>query len=74
MRHTWHFSGTYANWTMTVTASAPDHLDEPDLTEFPLRRFDNLGRHFQDAVNLYESLRYQDDRAARAGACGSRMY
>jgi hypothetical protein len=57
MEHTWHFGGAYANWTMTVTATAPDHLDTPDLTQFPVQRFDNLGRHFQEAVNLYESLR-----------------
>ncbi len=74
MEHTWRLGGTYANWTMTVTADAPDHLDEADLTTFPVRRFDNLGRHFHDAVNLYESLRYQDDHAGRAGICGSRVY
>jgi hypothetical protein len=74
MEHIWHFGGTYANWTMTVTVSAPDHLDRADLAEFPVRRFDNLGRQFHDAVNLYESLRYQDDHAARAGIYGSRVY
>ena len=74
MQHTWHFSGAYANWTMTITISPPDHLDAPDLTEFPVRRFENLGRQFHDAVNLYESLRYQDDRGLRAGIYGSRMY
>ena len=74
MEHTWHFSGAYANWTMTISVTPPDHLDEADVAEFPARRFDNLGRQFHDAVNLYESLRYQDDRAARAGIYGSRMY
>jgi hypothetical protein len=74
MQHTWHFAGAYANWSMTVTVSAPDHLDAADIAAFPLQRFDNLGRHFHDAVNLYESLRYQEDRGARAGIYGSRMY
>lgn len=74
MQHNWHFGGAYANWTMTITVSPPDHLDKAELTEFPLRRFDNLSRQFHDAVNLYESLRYQDDRAARVGIYGSRMY
>lgn len=74
MHHTWHFAGAYANWSMTVTVAAPDHLDAADLSAFPVRRFDNLGRHFHDAVNLYESLRYQEDRSTRAGIYGSRMY
>jgi hypothetical protein len=74
MQHTWRFSGAYANWTMTITTAAPDHLDAADLTEFPLRQFDNLGRQFHDAVNLYESRRFQDDRSAHAGFYGSRMY
>jgi hypothetical protein len=74
MQHTWNFGGAYANWTMTVSISAPDHLDESEVTEFPLRQFDNLGRQFHDAVNLYESLRCQDDRASRVGIYGSRMY
>jgi hypothetical protein len=74
MQHTWRFGGAYANWTMTITATAPDHLDTADLTEFPLRQFDNLGRQFHDAVNLYESRRYQDDRSTHAGFYGSRMY
>ena len=73
MQHTWHFSGAYANWTMTITVTPPDHLDTVDVPEFPVRRFDNLGRQFHDAVNLYESLRYQDDRA-QVGIYGSRMY
>jgi len=74
MQNTWRFAGAYANWTMTITATAPDHLTEPDLTEFPLRQFDNLGRQFHDTVNLYESRRYQDDRSAHAGFFGSRTY
>lgn len=74
MQHTWHFGGAYANWSMTIAIAAPDHLDRPDIVTFPLRQFDNLGRQFHDAVNLYESLRYQDDRSARAGIYGSRMY
>lgn len=67
MQHTWHFAGAYANWTMTVTVAPPDHLDAADLSAFPVRRFDSLGRHFHDAVNLYECLRYQEDRSAQAG-------
>ncbi|HEX6357208.1 hypothetical protein [Actinophytocola sp.] len=74
MQNTWQFSGAYANWTMTISISAPDHLDRPDMVEFPVRQFDNLGRQFHDAVNLYESLRYQDDWASRAGIYGSRVY
>jgi hypothetical protein len=74
MQHTWHFGGAYANWTMTITVNAPDHLDETEIAEFPLRQFDNLGRQFHDTVNLYESRRYQDDHSARAGIYGSRVY
>jgi hypothetical protein len=74
MQNTWNFSGAYANWTMTVTVSAPDHLDEADVTEFPIRQFENLGRQFHDAVNLYESLRCQDGQASLAGIYGSRVY
>ncbi len=74
MHHTWHFAGAYANWTMTITVTPPDHLDAPDVSTFPVQRFDNLGRHFYDAVNLYESLRCQADHTTRAGICGSRVY
>jgi hypothetical protein len=73
MQHTWQFAGAYANWTMTVTISPPDHLETADVTAFPIQRFDTLGRQFHDAVNLYESLRCQDDRTA-VGIYGSRMY
>jgi hypothetical protein len=74
MQNTWHFSGAYANWSMTITISPPDHLDKTELTEFPLRQFDNLSRQFHDAVNLYESRRCQDDRSTQAGIYGSRVY
>lgn len=74
MDYTWQLGGTYANWTMTITVNPPDHLEQADLSEFPVRQFDNLGRVFHDAVNLYECLRYQDDRVARAGVFGSRVY
>lgn len=74
MHHTWHFSGAYANWAMTITVAPPDHLDMADLSAFPLQRFDTLGRHFCDAVNLYESLRCQEDQSAQAGLFGSRPY
>jgi hypothetical protein len=74
MQHTWNFGGAYANWSMTITVAAPDHLDAADLTEFPLRQFDNLARQFHDAVNLYESLRCQNDQTSLAGIYGSRVY
>ena len=74
MKHTWHFGGAYANWTMTIAVGPPDHLDKAELTEFPLQRFGNLGRQFHDAVNLYESLRCQEDRSTRAGIYGSRTH
>jgi hypothetical protein len=74
MEYTWKLGGTYADWTMTVTVTAPDHLTEADVPEFPSRQFDNLGRTFHDAVNLYECLRYQDDRSANAGVFGTRVY
>jgi hypothetical protein len=64
MEQTWQVAGTYANWTMTVTVTAPDDLDEADLADFPVRQFDGLGRVFHDAVNLYECLRCQDEREA----------
>lgn len=73
VEHTWTLGGTYANWKMTVTVTAPDHLDESEVADFPVRQFENLGRQFHDAVNLYECLRYQDDRT-RASIYGSRMY
>jgi hypothetical protein len=74
MENTWQIGGTYANWTMTVTVVAPDHLDAADVAEFPVRQFDGLGRVFHDAVNLYECLRYQNDRGAQAGVYGTRVY
>jgi hypothetical protein len=73
MEQTWQLGGTYANWTMTVTVTAPDHLDAADLAEFPTHHFDSLGRMFSDAVNIYEYLRYQDDRDTQAGH-GTRVY
>jgi hypothetical protein len=74
MQNTWYFSGAYANWAMTITVSPPDHLDKAELTDFPLRQFDSLGRQFHDAVNLYECRRDQDARASQVGAYGSRVY
>lgn len=67
MEHTWTLGGGYANWTMTITATAPDRADPPeeptgpDFPEFPTRQFENLGRQFHDAVNLFECLRYEDE-------------
>jgi len=63
MEHTWTLNGGYANWTMTITATAPEHseLTEPDLPTFPVENFANLGRQFHDTVNLFECLRFEDE-------------
>jgi hypothetical protein len=74
MEQTWQLGGTYGNWTMTVTVTAPNDLDTADVTEFPARQFDGLGRVFHDAVNLYECLRYQDDRGSQTGIYGTLVY
>lgn len=74
MEQTWTLGGSYADWTMTVTVTAPAHLEAPDLTSFPDKAFANLGLHFHDAVNLYECRRHQDDDRTSAGIYGSRIY
>jgi hypothetical protein len=65
MEKTWHVSGAYANWTMTVTIEPPDHETEyrDDWREEPLSR---LHLHFCDVVNLLELGReVQNTRAYR---------
>ncbi len=60
MEQTWTVSGSYADWTMTITAVTPEHLDHLDLKQFPDRAFRRLADQFADAVSLYECRRDQE--------------
>jgi hypothetical protein len=57
MKHAWIVNGAYADWTMTVTATPLDGYTESDLgppaSDY---KFIGLGKHFSDAVSLYEFL------------------
>lgn len=59
--YSWVISGTYATWTMAITAAPPD----PDIEDLPAQLpdtvFTNLTRYFADTVNLYEATREADE-------------
>jgi hypothetical protein len=55
MEMTWHVSGAYANWKLTVTVEPPD----PDAgvefrDDWRKEPFSRLHLHFVDLVNLME--------------------
>ena len=55
MEMTWQVSGAYANWTMTVTVTRPEHLDETEYQDnWRKEPFERLHLHFFDVVNLLE--------------------
>lgn len=57
----WRISGTYATWTMAITAGPPDPGAHSRLPRFPEAEFANLTRYFADTVNLYEATRDADE-------------
>jgi hypothetical protein len=59
----WTISGSYATWTMAITADAPDPAGRPP--HLPESVFANLTRYFADTVNLYESTRDADEALRR---------
>jgi hypothetical protein len=58
MERTWTLSGTYANWTLTVSAEPPEtESGDFDVPEWPGEKFDPVAAHFLQAVNYYEVSR-----------------
>lgn len=61
---TWAISGSYATWTLAITAAPPGEPGAGPLPCFPEAAFANLTRYFADAVNLYEVARDYDEARA----------
>lgn len=57
MRHIWKVKGLYAEWTLTLTATPVNGCTEDQLSPPKIDyKFVGLGKHFSDAVSLYEFL------------------
>jgi len=60
----WVISGSYATWTMAITAAPPDPDAHSQPPRIPEAAFANLTRYFADTVNLYEATRDADEALA----------
>src|SRR2546430_4100505 len=61
MEKKWTVSGVFADWTMTVRTEATEERHLPDLPEWQLLNFTQLGQHFHDIVNLCERVQEPED-------------